>query len=82
MCNHLYVKPLPHQTAMAQRLYSVLKTCQRAMGSSRNTHRNIKFASNNTVTLVSVLTCSLRSRNVIKRVEVGLKRAYLAKRWL
>ena len=31
------VKPLSHQTALPQRLYSVLKPCQRAVGSPRNT---------------------------------------------
>jgi len=30
---------------MPQRLYSVLKTCQRAVESPRNTPKNIKFAS-------------------------------------
>jgi len=30
------LKPLSHQTAMPQRLYSVLKTCQRAVGTPRN----------------------------------------------
>jgi len=30
---------------MPQRLYSVLKICQRAVGSPRNTPKNIKFAS-------------------------------------
>ena len=33
----LWLKPLSHQTAMPQRVYSVLKTCQRAVGSPRNT---------------------------------------------
>jgi len=37
-------KPLPHQTAMPQRLYTVLKTCQRAVDSPRNTPKIIKFA--------------------------------------
>ena len=31
------VKPLSHQTALPQRLYSVLKPCQRAVGSPLNT---------------------------------------------
>jgi len=35
----------PHLTAMPQRLYIVQKTCQRAVGSPRNTPKNIKFAS-------------------------------------
>ena len=39
------VKPLSHQTAMPQRVYSVLKTCQRAVGPPRNTPKNIKIAS-------------------------------------
>jgi len=39
------VKPLSHQTALPQRLYSVLKPCQRAVGSPRNTPKNITFAS-------------------------------------
>jgi len=37
------VKPLSHQTALPQRLYSVLKPCQRAVGTPRNTPKNIKF---------------------------------------
>ena len=32
----LYIYPLSHQTAMPQHLYSVLKTCQRAVGSPQN----------------------------------------------
>ena len=39
------LKPLSHQTAMPQRLYSELKPCQRAVGSPRNTPKNIKFVS-------------------------------------
>jgi len=39
------LKPLSHQTAMPQRLVSVLKPCQRAMVSPRNTPKNIKFVS-------------------------------------
>ena len=35
---------------MPQRLYGVLKTCQRAVGSPQNTPKNIKFASNSTTT--------------------------------
>ena len=42
---HYDLKPLSHQTAMPQRLYSVLKPCQRAVGSPRNTPENIKFVS-------------------------------------
>jgi len=37
--------PLSHQTALPQRLYSVLKPCQLAVGSPRNTPKNIIFAS-------------------------------------
>ena len=40
-----FLKPLSHQTALPQRLYSVLKPCQRAVGSPRNTPKNIKFVS-------------------------------------
>jgi len=40
-----YLKPLSHQTALPQRLYSVLKPCQRAVGSPRTTRKNIKFVS-------------------------------------
>ena len=39
------VKPLSQQTAIPQRLYSVLKSSQRAVGSPRNTPKNIKFVS-------------------------------------
>jgi len=35
--NDQSLKPLSHQTAMPQRLYSVLNTCQHAVGSPRNT---------------------------------------------
>jgi len=52
VCGHFFVscisfelKPLSHQTAMPQRLYSVLKPSQRAVGSPRNTPKNIKFVS-------------------------------------
>ena len=38
-------KPLSHQTAMPQRLYSVQKPCQRAVGSPQNTPKNITFVS-------------------------------------
>ena len=41
----LLVKPLSHQTALPQRLHSVLKPCQRAVGSPRNTRKNINFVS-------------------------------------
>jgi len=39
------LKPLSHQTAMPQRLYSVLKPCRRTVESPRNTPKNIKFVS-------------------------------------
>ena len=42
-CNISEVKPLSHQTALPQRLHNVLKQCQRAVGSPRNTRKNIKF---------------------------------------
>jgi len=38
------LKPLSNQTAIPQRLYGVL-TCQRAVGSPRNTSKYIKFDS-------------------------------------
>jgi len=38
------LKPLSHQTAMPQRLYSVLKPCERAVWAPRNTPKNINFA--------------------------------------
>ena len=38
---------------MPQRLYSILKTCQRAVGLPRNTPKNIKFASNSVYTTSS-----------------------------
>jgi len=40
LSEHVYQKPLSHQTAMPQRLYSVLKTCKRAVGSPRNTPKS------------------------------------------
>jgi len=43
--NVFKVKPLSHRTALPQRLYSVLKPCQRAVGSPQNTRKNIKFVS-------------------------------------
>ena len=39
------LKPMSHQTALPQRLYSALKPCQRAVGSPRNTRKNIKCVS-------------------------------------
>jgi len=36
-----YFKPLSQQTAMPQRLYSILKTCQCAVGSLRTMPKNI-----------------------------------------
>jgi len=49
------VKPLSHQTALPQRLYSVLKACQRAVGSPRNTPKISKF---------SVIACTQRPHSV------------------
>ena len=53
--NPLATKPLSHQTAMPQRLYSVLKTCQRAVGSPRNMHKNINLP---------VIACTQRPHSV------------------
>jgi len=47
------VKPLSHQTAMPQRLYSVLNPCQHAMDSPRNTPKIITFACNSVYTTSS-----------------------------
>jgi len=47
------LKPLSHQTVMPQRLYSVLKPCQRAVESPRNTPTNIKFVSYSVYTMSS-----------------------------
>jgi len=49
-----YTKPLSHQTAMPQCLYSVLKTCQRAVGSLRNTPKISNF----------VIACTRRPHSV------------------
>jgi len=38
------VKPLSHQTALPQRLYSVLKPYQRAVGSPRNAPKISKLS--------------------------------------
>ena len=43
--NGCCVKPLSHQTALPQRLYSVLKPCHRAVGSPRNTPKIHKCTS-------------------------------------
>jgi len=50
-----YLKPLSHQTAITQRLYSVLKPCQHAVGSPRNMiyDKNIKFISKSVYTTSS-----------------------------
>ena len=42
----IVLKPLSHQTAMPQHLYSVRKPCQRAVGSPRNTPKisNISYS--------------------------------------
>ena len=50
-----YLKPLSHQTAMPQRLYSVLKPCQRAVGSPRNTPKILNL---------SVIACTQRPHSV------------------
>ena len=55
------VKPLSHQTALPQRLYSVLKPCQRALGSPRNTPKNIKFVSYSVYTTSSQRPYSVRT---------------------
>jgi len=53
------IKPMSHQTVIPQRLYSVLKPCQHAVGSPRNTPKNIKFVSYSVYT-----TSSQRHHNV------------------
>jgi len=55
------LKLLSHQTAMLQRLYSVLKICQRAVGSPQNTPTNIKFASYSAHTTSSQRSCSVHT---------------------
>jgi len=49
------LKPLSHQTALPQRLYNVLKPCQRALGSPRNTPIKISL---------SVIACTQRPHSV------------------
>jgi len=49
------VKPLSHQTAMPQRLYSVLKPRQRAVESPRNTPK---------ISNLSVIACTQRHHSV------------------
>jgi len=49
------LKPLSHQTAMPQRLYSVLKPSQRAVGSPRNTPK---------ISNLSVIACTQRHHSV------------------
>jgi len=49
------VKPLSHQTALPQRLYSVLKPCQRAVGSPRNTPK---------ISNLPVIACTQRPHSV------------------
>ena len=51
----IVLKPLSHQTAMPRRLYSVLKPCQRAVGSPRNTPK---------ISNVSVIACTQRPCSV------------------
>jgi len=55
----LSLTPLSHQTAMPQRLYSVLNTCQCDVGSPRNTPKTIKFASYSVYTTFSQRPCSV-----------------------
>jgi len=58
-CNGGYVvvevKPLSHQTVMPRCLYSVLKSCQRAVGSPRNTPK---------ISNLSVIACTQRPHSV------------------
>ena len=49
------LKPLSHQTAVPQRLYSVLKTCQRAVG-----RREIRIEASN----LPVIACTQRLHRV------------------
>jgi len=49
------LKPLSHQTAMRQRLYSVLKPCQRAVGSPLNTPK---------ISNLPVIACTQRPHSV------------------
>jgi len=49
------VEPLSHQTAMPQRLYSVLKPCQRAVGSPL---KHLKISN------LSVIACTQRPHSV------------------
>ena len=72
------LKPLSHQTAMPQRLYSVLKPCQRAVGSPRNTPKNIKFVSYSVYTTSSQrppTASTQRSHNVFTASMTFLQRA-------
>jgi len=57
----IQLKPLSHQTAMPQRLYSVLKTCQRTVGSQGNMSKIIKFASNSVYTMSSQRSYSVHT---------------------
>ena len=56
-----HVKPLSHQTALPQRLYSVLKPCHRAVGTPRNTPKNIKFVIYSVYTTSSQRPYSVRT---------------------
>jgi len=69
--NILTLKPLSHQTAMPQRLYSVLKPCYHAVGSPRNMPKNIKFASYSMYT-----TSSQRPYSVQITFPVSLQRPW------
>ena len=50
-----HLKPLSHQTALPQRLYSVLKPCQRAVGSPRKTPK---------ISNLPVIACTQRPHSV------------------
>jgi len=69
-----YFKPLSHQTAMPQRLYSVLKPCQRAVGSPRNTPKISNFTTF-FLFFFSTYRTQFLKQNLVrhKRKERGLK---------
>jgi len=64
------VKPLSHQTVIPQRLYSVLKTCHRAVWSPRNTPKHIKFASYSVYTTSSQRPYSVHTTFPLRRYGV------------
>jgi len=53
--SYTHLKPLSHQTAMPQRLYSFHEPCQRAVGSPRNTPK---------MSHLSVIACTQRPHSV------------------